>query len=106
MKTLLTLSVALIAFAAAPAFADKHDDKKPSHALKADTDGDGVISKAEFLKKHEERFDTLDTDGNGEISAEEREAVRAKAPEQTKEMKEERKKRMEERKAKREADQK
>lgn len=52
----------------------------------ADTNKDGVLSKAEmrdhmmqrFEKRVEKRFAKLDTDGNGSVSKEEREAMHAK----------------------------
>lgn len=55
---------------------------------KADTDGDGVISKEEFMQKHmkrgEKMFGKLDADGDGQISAEERKAAREKFKEHRK----------------------
>lgn len=44
----------------------------------ADTNNDGVISKAEFLAKAEERFNKLDKDGDGNITEAERDAMRQK----------------------------
>ncbi len=43
---------------------------------KHDLNGDGVVSKKEFIRAHEERFDKLDKDGNGEISRDEAKAAR------------------------------
>ncbi len=39
-----------------------------------DTNGDGVISKDEFMDSAEERFKKMDADGNGEISKDEAKA--------------------------------
>ncbi len=41
-----------------------------------DLDNSGSISKIEFMKQAEARFNAADTDKNGEISAEELEAAR------------------------------
>ncbi len=38
---------------------------------KADKDGDGVVSKSEFMEKAQVRFTRQDTDGNGVITKEE-----------------------------------
>lgn len=43
---------------------------------KLDTDGDGKISKAEFMVKHEERFARMDKDSDGFISKDEMQAAR------------------------------
>lgn len=104
MKKILTLGLVLIAFSATPAIAKKNsenDAKKVSHP--ADTDGNGTVSKAEFLKKHEDRFNKIDTNGNGELSAEELQTNRPKAKKESKEEKKAREARQAERKAKREA---
>jgi Ca2+-binding EF-hand superfamily protein len=52
---------------------------------KADTDGDGAISREEFMRMHEKKFDKLDADGDGQISVEERKAAREKFKEHRKE---------------------
>jgi len=50
------------------------------HMKKIDTDGDGVISKSEFMAKHEEkseeRFDKIDADGDGVLSKKEMKKAR------------------------------
>ncbi len=38
---------------------------------RVDTDGNGSVSKAEFIAKHEAMFVKMDKDGNGELSKEE-----------------------------------
>lgn len=52
------------------------------HHAKADTDGDGAISKDEFMEMHtkkaEKMFEKLDADGDGQITAEERKTAREK----------------------------
>ena len=44
---------------------------------RADSDGDGVVSRAEVLAAAEARFRATDTDGNGVLSTAERDAMRA-----------------------------
>lgn len=104
MKKLL-LASALIAFGgiAAPAMADHHMDKKhhKGEGLKqADTNEDGVISKAEFLAHSQEKaenwFAKIDTDGDGVITKEEGEAGREKMHEKMKERREKHKEMREE----------
>ncbi len=43
-----------------------------------DTNGDGVVTKAEFLESAEAMFTKLDLDGNGEVTKEEAMKARAK----------------------------
>ena len=39
-----------------------------------DADGDGKVTKEEFMQGHEAMFDTIDTDGDGVLNADERSA--------------------------------
>ena len=74
-----TLAAALAAFCAAPlaAFAQSSGDAAaPSHPSmfqhllkKMDTDGDGKISSAEFQAAASARFDAIDTQHTGKITA-------------------------------------
>lgn len=68
-------------------FADNHGGKGGKMFEKHDTNGDGVISKAEFLTHAEERFAKMDADGNGEISKEEAKAYKKAMKEKRKERK-------------------
>lgn len=68
-------------------FADHHGGGKGKLFEKHDTNGDGVISKSEFLAKAEERFAKMDADGNGEISKEEAKAHRQEMKQKWKERK-------------------
>jgi Ca2+-binding EF-hand superfamily protein len=103
-KLLLTTALGLCAMgiAATPALADHHMDDKPykpgKHKMfeKMDADGDGVISKAEFIQAHEKRFNELDADGNGTISKEEAKAKRQEMHKKMKKRMEARKKKTEE----------
>ncbi|MFL9839386.1 hypothetical protein ABS767_00300 [Sphingomonas sp. ST-64] len=58
--------------------------------MKADTNGDGAISKAEFDAMSSARFAKLDTNKDGKIDAAEMQAQRAKARERMKTMRERR----------------
>jgi len=53
-----------------PAAAPEHKAGKPPHA-EIDTDKDGKVSKAEFLKAQEDRFAKMDTDSDGYVTQEE-----------------------------------
>lgn len=85
MKNIFALMAGLCAFAALPAFADHHGDmhgkmmdgKHPFGLEKLDANGDGSVSKDEFMAAHEEKFTEMDTNGDGVISKEELEARRA-----------------------------
>lgn len=87
MNKFLMLGAAAISLGiAAPAYAEHHDGKdhhkKGAMFEKHDTDGNGAISRDEFLthatQKAEEKFVKLDSDGNGSVSKEEMAAARKK----------------------------
>lgn len=93
-KLFLTVAaIGAFAMTSTAAMAEHHEggDYKGKMMERVDTDGDGQISKAEFLAKHEEMFTKIDTDGNGMISKAENEAAKANRKEKYKEMKEKRK---------------
>lgn len=92
MKNILILSTVLIAFSAAPILADHHGggEDKGKRFEQKDTNGDGVISKAEFLNAHEAKFQKIDADGDGSISKDEAKAHRKHAREKFKERREDR----------------
>lgn len=54
-----------------PAMMEKGREKVHARIMEKDTDGDGAISKAEFLAGAEERFAKLDQNSDGVISKEE-----------------------------------
>ena len=94
-KCILTLAVTVIAFSAAPSFAESSEtvDHKPKaeRFKKIDTDNSGDISKEEFLTFQAQKFSKIDTDGNGAISKEEMKAKRHAFKEKLKERRQERK---------------
>ncbi len=57
---------------------EKFRQKMEQRLQKVDTDGDGAISKAEFLAEAEAKFDRMDANGDGKITPEERDAMREK----------------------------
>ncbi len=82
MKKLL-LSLAVLGLMATPALAEDGEKgsghgKGGKHHLEMDTDGDGAISKAEFMAVQEKRFSELDANSNGSIEKEEFQAFRDK----------------------------
>lgn len=98
MKNLLMLTVAFTVLGGSAAMAGHHGDgHKGKMFEKHDLNGDGVISKSEFLEAHEKRFDEMDADGNGEISKDEAKAGKEKMREKMKERQEKRKERREDR---------
>ncbi len=103
MKKLLILSAAVMAFGATPVLAEDGGEHRGAHKgkmfQKHDTNGDGTVSKEEFLSHAEERFSSVDADGSGDISEEEAKAAHEAKREKMKERMKERKERREERKA-------
>jgi hypothetical protein len=77
----LGLSVALMSAAAlaqnTATTADVHHGHG-DHFKKADTNGDGFISKDEFLARSGQRFDKLDGDKDGKVSQDEMKAAHEK----------------------------
>src|SRR5262245_9287909 len=89
MKKLLMLSAA--AFVLSPAaFAEDAPATPPTGGhhkdmlAEIDTDGDGAVSKAEFLAFHEKRFAEIDTNSDGKIEKAEAEAKKAEWKEKRK----------------------
>ncbi len=100
MKKILVLTALVFGVASVSSYAlaegerghGKHKGAKLAKMFeKSDLNGDGVISKEEFMKKAEERFAKMDLDGNGEITKEEAQQAREKMKEKWKEHKEKRK---------------
>lgn len=85
MKKLLMLTIAVFALSTPMALADNHDGKhkeKGDIFAKQDVDGNGIVTRDEFMKMHEERanamFSKIDEDGNGEISKAESDSAKAR----------------------------
>lgn len=100
VKKLSLLAAAAMLVSAAPAFADHHGggDKgqmKEKMFEKHDANGDGVISKQEFLSHAEEKFTKMDIDENGEVTQEESKEAWGKMKEKYGKMREKRKEMME-----------
>jgi len=76
--------------------AEHHEGKmmgKHKHKMmeKIDTNGDGLISKSEFMAGQVEKFKKMDLNGDGSLSKEEKKAAYQARKEQRHEMKEKRK---------------
>jgi len=86
----LTLALAAAAvFQAAPVLADDYGHKKGGKMFEQhDANGDGVITKEEFLAVAEERFEKMDENGDGEVSKEEAGEVRESFKDKMKEKRE------------------
>lgn len=90
----LTVSFAALALMmATPALAGHHegghdgDHKGKKHEKmfeKMDTDGDGKISKDEFMQKKEKYFSEMDANGDGFVTKEEKKEAREKMKEKWK----------------------
>ena len=96
MKKLLTFSAVVLAFSTAPVLAGNSDEAKKGHGSggmfeKHDLNGDGVISKDEFLKQAENRFSQMDKNGDGSISKDEAQSAHKSMREKMKEHREMRK---------------
>ena len=105
MKKLLMLAALGLVIQTAPVLAGHHEGGEGKKGMfeKEDTNGDGVVSKAEFLANAEKKFAEKDKDGNGEISQEEAKEHREAKREKMKEMREKMKEKRAERKAEKEA---
>ena len=80
MKTQLFASALLglmVAMASPMAYADHHAEggnkkgDKTEHHMKADTNGDGLLSYDEFITMKKERFSEMDKNGDGNLTKEE-----------------------------------
>ena len=78
VKKLVLLSSMAIMLSA-PAFAEKGSDDTGHHGGKMealDTNGDGMISKDEFMDAHIKRFEKMDSNSDGNVSMDEIKAYR------------------------------
>lgn len=107
-KLLLSAMVVALTFAAPAAFAgDDYDgDKKRAGKHKKhhiDTNGDGVVSKSEFMKAQEKKFKELDANNDGKIEREEFKAFKGKMKKKREEWREKFKEKRAERKKNKES---
>ena len=81
MKKILLACTALV-LTVSPVMAEDNGNHyghdKGGFMQKIDTDGDGKISKSEFVNSHEERFSKMDANGDGYIEREEMKAAKEK----------------------------
>lgn len=91
MRKLLVLTAAVLIAQATPVLADGHKGeghgkgKKGQMFEKYDTNGDSVISQAEYMAKAQAKFSEKDTNGDGSISKEEAKAAHKAKREKMKE---------------------
>ena len=87
MKKILLACTALV-LTVSPVMAEDNGNHyghdKGGFMQKIDTDGDGKISKSEFVNSHEERFSKMDTNGDGYLEREEMKAAKQKMREKFK----------------------
>ena len=84
MKKQLLLGAFAVMMLAGPAFAcpfsggqgEGGQMGKGACMAKADVNGDGMVSKEEFMATHEAKFDQMDANGDGNLSHEEMTAAR------------------------------
>ena len=86
------IAISALSIGANAALAEKngdgmHDEHKGKMMERIDTNGDGMISKAEFMAKHEEKFTKMDVNNDGLLSMEEMKEAKAEMKEKWKEMK-------------------
>lgn len=95
MKTLL-LSTSMLYVLTTPVWAASHEEEAGRGMMwkQMDSDGDNRISKDEFIKSTEQRFDKMDANHDGYIDQSEREKVMDKMHETMEKMKEYRDKMM------------
>ncbi|MCB1531173.1 MAG: EF-hand domain-containing protein [Rhodospirillales bacterium] len=87
-KKIILLGAAVLALQALPAFAEggRNGGPHPGKDMFAqkDTNGDGVVSKDEFLSGAEKHFQKMDENGDGEITKDEARKSREKMKEKMK----------------------
>ena len=89
----LAASAAVVSMVSFPVLADHHGKEKHGGKMfeKADANGDGVVSKEEFMAAQEKMFAKLDSDGDGSLTKEEMKEHRKSMKEKWKAMKEKKK---------------
>lgn len=84
-KWILMMAATALVMQAGPVFAEGGPKHHGKMFEKHDTNGDGVITKDEFLAHAEERFSQMDADGDGSVTKEEGQAAKEKMKEKWKE---------------------
>jgi uncharacterized protein (DUF1800 family) len=81
---------AALGMGATAAIAGHHEggDHKGGMMQKVDTNADGMVSKAEFMAKHEEMFAKMDANNDGNLTKEEMKSAREMMKEKRSDMKE------------------
>lgn len=87
---LAAVAVSVLSIASGAVMAEHHGDYKKGKMMeKVDTNGDGMVSKAEFMAKHEGKFAEMDADGDGNLSKEEMQSARGEMKDKMKDKKKE-----------------
>lgn len=93
----IALSLAVMLMSSAAVYADHHGGKgekgeKMMNRMfeEGDKNGDGILSKEEFVSGAEERFTKIDADGDGQVTKEEAKAHHEKMRDKWKDKREER----------------
>lgn len=87
MHKLLVMAVlSAFSFTSGSALACHHMGKGEKFQ-KMDADGDGSISKSEFISKHEKKFSNMDADGDGVLTPQELKAAKEQRKAKKKEYK-------------------
>lgn len=98
---LAVAAISALSIGSTAAIAGHHEggEHKGKMMERVDTDGDGKISKAEFMAKHESKFMKMDVNGDGFLSKDEMKEAKSKMKEKRQQMREKIKDRMEEKSA-------
>ena len=89
-RKILLFSATILAVSAMPVLADGHGEDARRGLGHHDTNGDGTITKDEFLAHAEKRFAKMDANGDGTITRGEAKEAREKMREKRKERREKR----------------
>ena len=85
MKKITIIAAMAVIMMSGQVFAEGTEAAETMKKNKLDLDGNGVVTKIEFMQHAEERFGKIDKDGNGEISKEEGKAAHKMMREKKKE---------------------
>lgn len=93
MQQKMVVTSLLVALLSTPLFAQENGKTNKEHhykewASELDTNGDGKISKEEYLKAAEERFNKMDKGGDGFIDEKDQQSMKEKMKERMEKMRE------------------